>query len=127
MHEARRVQLQASGRGFDWPDADGVVTKVFEEVQEIEEVLLASQPPSRERLHQEVGDLLFSAVNLARFLGVDPTGALSDATKRFVDRFQRMDKAIRHAGHTIEGSSIEELDAVWEDVKGTYNGCGEGP
>lgn len=100
-------QARAATAGFDWPDLDGVVAKVEEEMAE---VLEAVGDPDAVR--HEVGDLLFSAVNLARRLDVDPEQALRSAAGRFSRRFR-----VVEAGGTLEGASLEELDARWEAAK----------
>jgi len=104
LARANEMQARAAGVGFDWPDVEGVLAKVREEIEEVVEA--AGEP---ERVRHEMGDLLFSAVNLSRRLGVDPEQALRGATDRFDRRFRSIEEAGDPAGMTLE-----EMDAHWE-------------
>jgi tetrapyrrole methylase family protein/MazG family protein len=108
LHRAFEIQRRASEVGFDWPDASGVVDKLREEVEE-----LAGALRDRTAAAAELGDLLFSAVNLSRHLGCDPEVVLRRATARFEDRFRAME-----AIGPLEGLSLAELDRRWEQAKG---------
>ncbi|MBN2310636.1 MAG: hypothetical protein JXR94_16815 [Candidatus Hydrogenedentes bacterium] len=121
--EACAVQQRAAAVGFDWPDVTGVLAKVREETAEIEHALAASDPQHAKR---ELGDLLFSAVNLARFLDADATQELRRATARFQCRFARVEREIERSGRSMTACSLEELDAVWERVKGDLSAHEEG-
>jgi tetrapyrrole methylase family protein/MazG family protein len=107
LAKSLELQSRAASVGFDWPDLEGVLSKVHEE---IEEVLGALDDP--ESLQSEVGDLLFSAVNLARHLSVDPEMALRAAAARFDSRFR-----VVEAGGDPKGATLEELDQRWEEAK----------
>ncbi|HSG78115.1 MAG TPA: nucleoside triphosphate pyrophosphohydrolase [Acidimicrobiia bacterium] len=107
LARAHKLQSRAATVGFDWPDLDGVVAKVHEE---LDEVLADRDIP--DRAAAEVGDLLFAVVNLARRLGVDPEQALRTASGRFERRFRAMEE-----GGSLAGLSLEELDARWEAAK----------
>ncbi|KAF2959616.1 MULTISPECIES: nucleoside triphosphate pyrophosphohydrolase [unclassified Thermotoga] len=109
---ARRIQENASQVGFDWKDPEGVYEKIEEELKELKE---ASNPSE---LEEEFGDLLFSMVNLSRFLNVDPESALRKATRKFVERFKRMEELIEKDGLILEELPIEKLDEYWERTKG---------
>lgn len=114
---AYRLQERAAGVGFDWPDASGPAAKVREELAELEvEVARGAQAESR-RVDQELGDLLFAVVNLARKLGCDPRAALERANRRFVDRFRIMEHLAAARGLRMGEASLEELDALWEAAK----------
>ena len=104
---ARRMQENASALGFDWQDTEGVIEKVKEELEEFKE------NPSEE----EFGDLLFSLVNLSRFLGIDPERALRKATEKFLKRFAKMEELIEKDGKDIKELSITEMDKYWEEAK----------
>ncbi len=104
---ARRMQENASALGFDWQDTEGVIEKVKEELEEFKE------NPSEE----EFGDLLFSLVNLSRFLGIDPERALRKATEKFLERFAKMEELIEKDGKDIKELSITEMDKYWEEAK----------
>ncbi len=104
---ARRVQENASAVGFDWDNVNDVLEKVKEELDEFKE------NPSED----EFGDILFSLVNLSRFLGFDPERALRKATEKFVERFHRMEELIRKEGKELRELSLEEMNRYWEEVK----------
>ena len=108
---AQRVQERAAGVGFDWPSVDGVVEKVGEEAGEL---IQAATPEEREG---ELGDLLFSLVNLGRRLGVDVEAALRRANERFVGRFQTMEELSRQRGLDFANLPLEEQDRLWEEAK----------
>lgn len=110
LARAHELQARAAGVGFDWPDLDGVLAKVREEIAEVVE---AAATGDDGRVRDEVGDLLFSAVNLSRRLGVDPEQALRAATDRFQSRF----RAIETSGDPT-GMTLEQMDAEWERAKG---------
>jgi len=112
---ARRIQENASAVGFDWENIEEVFEKVLEELEELKRSLSNGD---RKRISEELGDLLFSVVNLSRFLNVDPESALRKATERFWRRFRRMEEMIEKDGLKFEDLSIEELDRYWEKVKG---------
>lgn len=112
LNQARELQERAAGWGFDWPEAAPVIEKLREEMDELEEVI-----DSRERRSEELGDLLFSAVNLARFLDVDPEAALRSANAKFRRRFNRMVDLMRSEGVAPQDRTLEELDRYWEAVK----------
>ncbi len=104
---ARRIQENASAVGFDWKDKSGVKEKIKEEIEEFLE------NPSEE----EFGDILFSLVNLSRFIGVDPERALRKSTEKFVKRFQKMEELIEKDGKKLSNLSIEEMNRYWEKAK----------
>jgi len=112
---ARRIQENASAVGFDWENIEEVFEKVLEELEELKRSLSNGD---KKRISEELGDLLFSVVNLSRFLNVDPESALRKATERFWRRFRRMEEMIEKDGLKFEDLSIEELDRYWEKVKG---------
>lgn len=114
LQRAHRIQEKVAGVGFDWADASGALEKVEEEVAEVSEAMEAQD---EENVREEIGDLLFSVVNLARLLDVHPTTALGRANAKFQDRFQRLEALARERGLLLEGSSLAELDALWEELK----------
>lgn len=118
--EATKLGSRAAKVGFDWPDAEGLFDKLAEETEELR-AELAVQPendgkPNRERVEEEMGDLLFTAVNLARHLHVDPEFALRGSNAKFRRRFAAME---REAGGAtaLEGLSAEELESLWSRAK----------
>jgi MazG family protein len=112
---AQTVQKKAARVGFDWPDAEPVFAKIEEETAEIREALARDD---RAAVEAEIGDLLFSAVNLSRKLEVDAETALSGTIKRFTARFRHIEDALRAEGRSLEDAPIEELDRLWERAKG---------
>jgi MazG family protein len=112
---AEKLQKRAARVGFDWDDLDGVVDKVREELAECEETFSEHADPT-ERVH-EVGDLLFSCVNLARHLGVDAEQALRSANHRFERRFQRVEVCLRASGKAPDREHRDEMERLWETVK----------
>ena len=126
MTEARKLGAKAAKVGFDWPDAQGLVEKLREETEELRvEIDGALEPTSQKRdvghpellaVEDELGDLLFTAVNLARHLKLDPESALRGANAKFRRRFDAMEAAV--GGHTVlAAKTAEELDALWRAVK----------
>ncbi len=113
--EAQQLTSRAAGVGFDWPNAEQVLEKLDEELGELAEARAAGAP--RERLEDEVGDLLFVIVNLARFLKVDPEQALRRTNRKFRERFGYVERKLKEQGRTPAGSTLEEMDALWEESK----------
>jgi MazG family protein len=111
---AYRLQQRAAGVGFDWPDARGPLDKVREEGNEVARAAEAGLP---EALVEEVGDLLFAVVNLARKLSVDPGPALERANDKFATRFAAMERLAAERGVEVGRASLEELDRLWDEVK----------
>jgi MazG family protein len=114
LSRAQKIGSKAGKVGFDWPGWEGSFAKVQEEVQEVAEAARAGQPAA---VHHEIGDLLFAVVNVARKLGVDAENALIDATSRFQRRFEGVEDALAERGKTPRTSTLEEMDALWDDVK----------
>jgi tetrapyrrole methylase family protein / MazG family protein len=111
---AHRLQEKASKVGFDWKKKEDVWEKVVEEIDELHG---AEKKRSHDHLEEEFGDLLFALVNYARFLKVNPESALSKSTKKFTRRFQRIEEEIRKRGKRLEHSTLEEMDAIWNEGK----------
>ena len=111
---AEKIQKKAARVGFDWPDAAPVIEKVREELAEIEAAIAAQHP---EHIEEEIGDLLFSVVNLARKLKLDGETALRRSTDKFSSRFRMIEKATRERGLVMEEMSLPELDALWDEAK----------
>ncbi|NMZ76791.1 MULTISPECIES: nucleoside triphosphate pyrophosphohydrolase [Pseudomonas] len=114
LSRAAKLQKRASQVGFDWADALPVVDKVREE---LDEVLEAMAGGDTEAQAEEVGDLLFVVVNLARKLKVDPETALRAANAKFERRFRYIETALRDQGRTLEDSNLEEMDELWGAAK----------
>ena len=114
LGRALAIQQRAAAVGFDWPDARGPVAKVKEETAELEREAGGGK---REALEDEVGDLLFAVVNLARKLAIDPRAALERANEKFVRRLERVERLAAARGLVMGQASLDQLDALWEDVK----------
>ncbi len=112
LMQAESLQKKAAKVGFDWPDVRGVWDKVMEELDEVRQ---ANSPEARAA---EIGDLLFAVVNLARWYGVRPEDALREANARFKRRFQAVERRAKAQGRPLQEMSLEEMDALWEAVKG---------
>jgi tetrapyrrole methylase family protein/MazG family protein len=111
LEQAIGYQKRAARVGFDWPEITGVRAKLDEEIGELD----AAQ--GEEEQEAELGDVLFAAVNIARWLKVDPEAALREANARFRTRFEHVEAAAKRLGKPLKGMSLSELDALWEDAK----------
>jgi len=111
---AQRLQQKASYAGFDWNEVQQVWDKIHEEIQELKE---AQSENTKEHIAEEIGDVLFSVVNLARFLDIPAEDALRKTNKKFTDRFARVEEELKKRGKTVEESNLEEMDDIWNEVK----------
>ena len=114
---AYRLQERAAGVGFDWPDSAGPAAKVREELDEVSAESPAGSTPDPDRISDEVGDLLFAAVNLARKLGVQPGPALDRANAKFSRRFREVERLARERGVDLHTAGLTVLDTLWDEVK----------
>ena len=114
---AFKVQKKAADVGFDWDDVSGAFDKVAEEYAEFMEQY-AEAASSKQRLEEEMGDLLFSCVNVARFLDIDPESALNYTSDKFTRRFRYIEEKANADGRRLEDMSLEEMDKLWEEAKG---------
>ncbi len=114
LTRARKLGSRASEAGFDWADAGGPRAKIDEELAELDRAVGATDPAAREA---ELGDLLFSIVNLARHLAVDPETALRRANERFARRYRHVELELARLGHPAAGASPELLDRLWAAAK----------
>ena len=121
LTKAYRIQERVAGVGFDWEDHEGARDKVAEELAEVTEALeeeaARSGGPAAARVQEELGDLLFAAVNLARLAGAHPTTALARANRKFQERFEKLESLARERGIDLPSSTLAELDALWDEVK----------
>ena len=135
--EAHKLSSRAAHVGFDWPNVEGLFDKLREETAELREQLQDFPPPGprpqgrgvagagrvavpeelRNRLEEEVGDLFFVLVNIARYLVVDPESALKKTNRKFKRRFQWMEERLRQSGRTPEQATVEELESLWQQAK----------
>ena len=114
--EAFQMTTKVSRVGFDWPNVAAVLEKLDEEVAELREAVAAGAADPR-RAAEEVGDLLFAAVNVARLLGTDPESALKAANRKFRRRFAFIEEALSRSGRTPSDATLEEMEALWAEAK----------
>lgn len=114
LWRAEKVQKKAKKAGFDWPDCNGAVDKLSEELNELKEAIAQGT-----NVQEELGDLLFSVVNVARFLKADPEEALNAATEKFISRFAKVEEMALKEGKDMAQMSLEELDKLWDRAKST--------
>ena len=116
LDRAQKGQRRAAHVGFDWAQIEGPLAKLAEEIEEFK-AALASESPDSSRLEQEMGDILFAAVNVARFAGVNAEQALRTAVARFAARFAAMWELAAEQGRTLQDMNLQEMDSLWERVK----------
>lgn len=114
LRYAVELQKTAASVGFDWPNVDGVIAKIHEELDEVAAELDDANP---EKLQEEIGDLLFAITNLARHVKVDPQRALEGCNQKFFRRFHYIETQIISQGKSLEKASLSELDALWDEAK----------
>jgi len=132
MDRSYSLQKKAAKVGFDWPDKEGVIAKIREELEEVQTAISNEQlainneqlagsdkqaAPSACRIEEELGDLLFSVVNLCRFLKIDPSVALRRTNSKFVDRFKYVEKKMRETGQEMKKENLDVMDGYWEEAK----------
>ena len=115
LMKAYKLQKKASKVGFDWDNTGDVLAKIREEIDELQEAIETGQSPEEQML--ELGDLLFAATNVARFIGADPEEALTRTNRKFVARFEYIEQRLRDQGVRLEDSSLEEMEALWQEAK----------
>ena len=114
LARAHRIQDRVASVGFDWDDASGAFAKVREEVEEVDELAGTSD---RAALEEEIGDLLFAVVNLARHLDVEPETALRRTNLKFRNRFAHIEQSLKERGESFEDTSLSEMDKLWNEAK----------
>lgn len=114
LAQARDIQAAASEIGFDWPDVSGALAKLSEEVGELSRAIESGNVIEQQN---ELGDVLFSAVNVSRFVGVQPQEALVAANRKFERRFARVRDEVVRSGRVFSDCTLDELDAIWNRTK----------
>ncbi len=114
LMRADKVQKKASKVGFDWDSADGAFEKVYEELEELKQ---AYKNGDQTNIQEELGDLLFSVVNVSRFVKVDSEEALTTSTDKFIDRFSKVEKMAEEKGLDMKNTDLSELDKLWDLAK----------
>jgi len=122
--KAQKIQRNVARVGFDWGKAEQVLAKADEELGELREALAGG---SREALIDELGDVLFSIANFARFLKMESEEALEQTNRKFTRRFQEMERTLTASGRPLTDYTLEEMDAEWERIKLGEQGAGSGP
>ncbi|MFC4268969.1 nucleoside triphosphate pyrophosphohydrolase [Polaribacter marinivivus] len=115
--KANRIQDKVAGVGFDWEQPEQVWEKVQEELSELNTEI---KKGNKENIEKEFGDVLFSMINYARFIGVNPENALEKTNKKFINRFQYLEKAAKKEGKQLSEMSLAEMDVYWEASKKLY-------
>jgi MazG family protein len=111
LMRAYRISERAAELGFDWPDLDSLLKKLDEKLAELKSALKRA---NAEKSAEELGDLLFTMVNLSRFMRVHPEAALTQTISKFHNRFKMMEKALKQQGRTLDSASFQEINAIWE-------------
>lgn len=119
LNRAEKLGKRAAGTGFDWPDEDGPRQKINEELTELDEAMGEQEA---EKVGEELGDLLFSVVNLARHLKIDPEQALISANRKFERRFRQMEADLGENGETLSDFDIDSMEAMWQAAKKKLSG-----
>lgn len=117
LTSAYKIGKKSTEVNFDWSDHMQVAMKVEEEWQEVKEELLPNGQYNKERVREEIGDLLFSVAQLARHLDIDPEECLRDANKKFIGRFKKVEDYIRNEGKDMKTTPQEELEEIWVKIK----------
>ena len=117
--KAMRIQEKARGAGFDWEEKEQVWAKVEEELGEFKEVFVGKELSSRqkEEAEGELGDLIFSLVNFARFIDINPETAVERTNRKFIYRFQYLEKKAKESGKSLSEMTLAEMDVYWEEAK----------
>ena len=111
LNQAQEYQDRAARVGFDWPEIEGVLDKIVEEIREVKE---AVEP---DHVAEEIGDLMFALVNLARWKKIDAEAALQAANRKFKRRFGHIEKRARELGRSLPEMTLDEMDALWDEAK----------
>ncbi len=117
LTRAAKIQKRAAEKGFDWPDLTGAMDKLKEELSELEN---AYRQGAQGNIEEELGDVLFAAVNVARFLKVDPELALEKSLRKFLARFTYVEQQVKLSGQSFDKFTLEELDRWWEESKNKH-------
>jgi MazG family protein len=118
LHEAHQISSRAARVGFDWPDIEGIFDKLQEELREVKDVIAGGgEAPRQDRLEDEIGDLFFVMVNIARYLKIDSESALKRANRKFKSRFQFMETELARQGRSLGQVKLNEMEALWQRAK----------
>ena len=123
LWRCEKIQAKAARTGFEWPDADAALDKVAEETQELREAVASGDADA---VTEELGDLLFAAVKVARFAGIDPEQAAHAACEKFIRRFAAMEAAAADSGVPLEQRTLAQMQPLWQQAKQTVSADNEG-
>jgi tetrapyrrole methylase family protein/MazG family protein len=115
MDRSYALQKKAAKVGFDWPSMEGVINKINEELDEVREAERMTHNDNAAKLEEELGDLLFSAINLCRFLKVEPSVALRRTNSKFVERFKYVENKMKETGNEMKKENLELMDNFWNE------------
>ena len=118
LMRAQKLQARAARVGFDWPDTQGVIAKIREELAEVEEAIASGDAAHTE---EELGDLLFAVTNLVRFVKADAETALRATNAKFTRRFEYIEDALAKHGRSVSDASLDDMEALWTQAKTTEN------
>ncbi len=118
LMRAQKIQHKAAKVGFDWESVDGAIDKLYEEINELKK---AMSDGGSSDIEEEFGDILFSCVNISRFLKLDSEEALTKASDKFLERFTEVERLAKERGIEMKSSSLEELDKLWDEAKKIKN------
>ena len=119
MTKSMRIQEKVKSIGFDWDHKEEVVKKIYEELSELKEEI--NKKNNKKKIKDEIGDLIFSVINMARFINIDPEEALESTNKKFIKRFQYMEDEVKENKKSLKKMTLEEMNNYWEKSK-KYNG-----
>ena len=114
LKRSQKIQDRASKAGFDWPDTEGIISKIKEETKEIEDAIKLNDT---NLIKEEIGDLLMIVTNLAQKMNIDSEGALKDSSNKFIDRFRYIENELKKMDKEISKVSFQELDSLWDESK----------
>tara|TARA_B100000959_G_C14757849_1_gene532013 strand:- start:399 stop:818 length:420 start_codon:yes stop_codon:yes gene_type:complete len=115
--KAEELQKKAASVGFDWENSDQIIKKIEEELNEVREVITNDKVKVQEDLSDEIGDLIFSCINLARYYQINPEIALKNTNNKFIERFNYIEDELRKKNISILDASLEEMDRLWDESK----------
>lgn len=120
LMEAHQLSTKAARVGFDWKQIEDIFDKLHEELDELREAIrehAESKETEKERVREEVGDVLFAVVNIARHLGVEPEAALKVTNRKFRKRFRHIEQGLRERGRNLDAATLDEMEALWQEAK----------
>ena len=115
MTKSMRIQEKVKSVGFDWDHKEEVVKKIYEELSELKEEI--NKKNNKKKIKDEIGDLIFSVINMARFINIDPEEALESTNKKFIKRFQHMEDEVKENKKSLKKMTLEEMNNYWEKSK----------